>query len=208
MYYNNIYLVKLNDLLQYLEEYMTLLSILAIFSAILVIINKNPILSILFLICLFIVIAIYLILLGLNFIGISYLLVYVGAVSILFLFILMLIDIRLSEIQIESNTSLPLAIIISFSFYITAIQIIPSNYFDSIIGELYFIYNKFSINSLDTIIYYMLAPNWDNYLFELLHISNIGNVLYTNNFIWLILTSIILLLAMIGTIVITVKTEK
>ena len=50
---------------------------------ILVIISKNPIVSVLFLIGLFLCISCYLILTGLNFIGLSYLLVYIGAVSIL-----------------------------------------------------------------------------------------------------------------------------
>ena len=63
---------------------MTFTSILC---GIFVIISKNPIVSVLFLIGLFLNIAGYLMMLGMNFIGLSYLLVYVGAVSILFLFI-------------------------------------------------------------------------------------------------------------------------
>jgi NADH-ubiquinone oxidoreductase chain 6 len=46
---------------------------------------------------------------------------------------------------------------------------------------------------------------WDGYLAETSHISSIGNIMYTNYFLWLILTSVILLLAMVGTIVITLK---
>ena len=53
--------------------------------------------DILFLICLFFSIASYLMMLGLNFIGLSYLLVYVGAVSILFIFNLMLINVRITK---------------------------------------------------------------------------------------------------------------
>ena len=45
---------------------------------------RNPIVSVLFLIGLFLSISCYLIIIGINFIGLSYLLVYVGAVSILF----------------------------------------------------------------------------------------------------------------------------
>jgi NADH-ubiquinone oxidoreductase chain 6 len=112
---------------EYTANFLDLFSILSVFCAILVIINKNPIVSVLFLICLFVLISGYLILLGMNFIGISYLLVYIGAVSILFLFILMLINIRISEIQTETNNSLPLAIIISISFYIALYEIIPFN---------------------------------------------------------------------------------
>jgi len=60
---------------------LDLLYIIAILLGILVIISKNPIVSVLFLIGLFLCISAYLILIGLNFIGLSYLLVYVGAVT-------------------------------------------------------------------------------------------------------------------------------
>jgi NADH-ubiquinone oxidoreductase chain 6 len=92
---------------------------------ILVIISKNPIVSVLFLIGLFLSIASYLIILGLNFIGLSYLLVYVGAVSILFLFILMLINVRISELLSNTSNSIPLAILISISFIYPVYEILP-----------------------------------------------------------------------------------
>jgi len=96
---------------------LNLINILAVLSGILVIIAKNPILSVLFLIALFALIAIHLILSGLNFIGLSYLLVYIGAVSILFLFILMLINVRISELLADSINSIPLAILTGTFFY-------------------------------------------------------------------------------------------
>ena len=60
---------------------LDILYIIAILLGILVIVSKNPIVSVLFLIGLFLCIAAYLILTGLNFIGLSYLLVYIGAVK-------------------------------------------------------------------------------------------------------------------------------
>src|SRR5579871_5215570 len=87
----------------YNSEILDIICLFSILSAIFVIISKNPIVSVLFLIGLFGGISSYLIMLGLSFIGLSYLIVYIGAVSILFLFILMLINIRISELQ--SNTS-------------------------------------------------------------------------------------------------------
>ena len=93
-----------------------LINILAILSGIFVIITKNPILSVLFLIALFGSISGHLILSGLNFIGLSYLLVYIGAVSILFLFILMLINVRISELLTDSINSIPLAILMGILF--------------------------------------------------------------------------------------------
>lgn len=210
---NNLYIIIITHLQEYNLNFLSLFSILSIFCAILVIINKNPIVSVLFLICLFVLISGYLILLGMNFIGISYLLVYIGAVSILFLFILMLINIRISEIQTETNNSLPLAIIISISFYIAIYEIIPFN--SSALAIERNSYNtEFESNILDAIksigsfyddISYLVSNQWDSNLIEVIHITGIGNILYTNYFLWLILASIILLLAMVGTIIITIK---
>lgn len=91
---------------------LDIISLLAILSAIMIVITNNPIVSVLFLIALFVNISGYLMLVGINFIGLSYLLVYIGAVSILFLFVLMLINIRLSELQSHRNNSLPLGYIV------------------------------------------------------------------------------------------------
>jgi NADH-ubiquinone oxidoreductase chain 6 len=111
----------------YKDIFLDIASIFAILSGILVIVSKNPIVSILFLISLFLSISSYLILLGMNFIGISYLLVYIGAVSILFLFILMLINIRISELLSDTSNSIPLAIIIGISFNYPLYQILPND---------------------------------------------------------------------------------
>jgi NADH-ubiquinone oxidoreductase chain 6 len=106
-------------------EILDVITVLAIICGILVIICKNPILSVLFLIGLFLSIASYLLLLGLNFIGLSYILVYVGAVSILFLFILMLLNVRISELLGNTSNSIPLAIFITISFYYPIYPILP-----------------------------------------------------------------------------------
>ena len=109
----------------YKVEILDIISLAAILCGIRVIISKNPIVSVLFLIGLFLSISSYLIILGLNFIGLSYLLVYVGAVSILFLFILMLINVRISELLSNTSNSIPLAIIITISFNYPVYQILP-----------------------------------------------------------------------------------
>lgn len=175
-------------------ENLDILSVIAILSSILVIISKNPIISVLFLIALFFSIACYLMMLGLNFIGFSYLLVYVGAVSILFLFILMLINVRISELFNSSNKSIPLAIFVIISFIYTVYPILP--YKGNVFNTSFLDNNK---------VYYVTSPLWDGNLSESSHITSIGSIMYTNFSIWLILTSIILLLAMVGAILITIK---
>src|SRR6266536_2470126 len=84
---NSIYLIIETYTNGYIGEFLDILSLISIIFGLFILISKNPIVSVLFLIFLFSSVSIYLIMLGINFIGISYLLVYVGAVSILFIFI-------------------------------------------------------------------------------------------------------------------------
>src|SRR5438477_12957563 len=122
---NILYIVNETLTNGYRTEILDIFSITSILCGILVIISKNPIISVLFLIGLFLSIASYLIILGISFIGLSYLLVYVGAVSILFLFILMLINVRISELLNETSNSIPLAVIISVAFNYSLYEILP-----------------------------------------------------------------------------------
>lgn len=204
-------------------EGLDFVSIFAILSGISVIIIKNPVTSVLFLIGLFVCIAGYLSLLGLNFIGLAYLLVYVGAVSILFLFILMLINVRVSELTHNTNISVPLAVITGISFNYSVNEVLPdsivsfnnylgngSNTMQSYLSSLTEILNISGIDgaeleSNNKEVLYVTSQIWDNNLSESSHITSIGNIMYTSYSIWLILTSVILLLAMVGAIVITIK---
>lgn len=191
---------------------LNIISLASIVCGVLVIISKNPIVSVLFLIGLFLSIAGYLMMLGINFIGLSYLLVYVGAVSILFLFILMLINVRISELVTDNNNSLFLAIMIGIIFNLTLYKLLPSNstkdtYLNTIdsfttIGKAY---KSETVVPVKNDLLYVSSQVWDGALAETSHITSIGNVIYTAYPLWLILTSIILLLAMVGAIVITIK---
>ena|SRR6266705_286846 len=69
------------------------------------------IVSVLFLISLFLVIAVNLIFIGLHFLSLAYLLLYIGAIAILFLFTIMLLNIRVSELTSYYSNSFPLALI-------------------------------------------------------------------------------------------------
>lgn len=223
LYMNSLYILNETFTNGYRSEILDIISLAAILCGILVIISKNPIVSVLFLIGLFLSIASYLMILGLNFIGLSYLLVYVGAVSILFLFILMLINVRISELLSNTSNSIPLAIFITIAFNYPLYQILPysvasfnsytvdlnntlndiwyNNYSDSL--NKFFKLNGAELDNGE--ISFVTSKIWDGNLAETSHISSIGNIMYTSYSIWLILTSIILLLAMVGAIVITIK---
>lgn len=153
----------------------------------------------------FVLISGYLIFIGMNFIGLSYLLVYIGAVSILFLFILMLINVRISEIQTETSNSLPLAILISIIFYSILYEIIPFLSQSQSVTNKNYSDGAYNLINYDEKINYILSHQWETNLIEVLQITSIGNILYTSFFLWLILASVILLLAMVGAIIITIK---
>jgi len=219
---NKLYLINETYTNGYIPNILDIISIFAIFCAISVIINKNPIISVLFLIGLFASISCYLIILGLSFIGLSYLIVYIGAVSILFLFILMLINIRISELQSNTNNSIPLTIFIGISLSYSLFQLLPydiailNNFNSNINNDFY----NISLNKGDNNINYVFNTNkdnellfitskiWDGNLAESNHITTIGNIMYTNYNMWLIIASFILLLAMVGAIVITIKQKR
>ena len=198
---NNLILINENFTNGYRDEILNIFYLLIILCGIFIITMKNPIISVLFLIGLFSSIASYLILIGLSFIGLSYIIVYVGAVSILFLFILMLINIRISELQNNTSNSIPLILILIVIFCNPLLKLLP---FNTIIlnDNSSFIMNM-EINIKN--ILFVVSNVWDGYLTEFDHITSIGNIMYTNYNIWLIITSFILLLAMIGAIVITMK---
>ena len=204
----------------YRPEALNFLFFTSVFSAIFVIISKNPIVSVLFLIGLFLSIACYLLVLGLNFIGLSYLLVYVGAVSILFLFILMLINVRISELLNDASNTIPLALIIAVYFNYPIHEILPHNMsFNSLIkfapsnnvndySSLFAVDKNYSFLSDNANIAFVTSKLWDGNLAEATHITSIGNIMYTSYSLWLIITSVILLLAMVGAIVITIKQKN
>jgi NADH:ubiquinone oxidoreductase subunit 6 (subunit J)/NADH:ubiquinone oxidoreductase subunit 3 (subunit A) len=100
-----------------LELTKLILSIAAIFAGIAVITSKNPVISILNLIILYILVAFYLINIGLAYIGISYIIIYVGAIAILFLFIIMMIDIEVVPSTNTTRSTTPI-IVYLFAFFI------------------------------------------------------------------------------------------
>ena len=144
---------------------LNFLSIGTVLSGILTITAKNPVISVIYLIFTFVLAAGYLILIGIQFIGISYIIVYVGAIAVLFLFVIMMINIKLTDI-LETGTqytkNLPLAITIGSLFLYVFYSIIPFNFNN--VPSLLFASAKSQLNIL-------------NY-------HNIFNVSFSNTSLW------------------------
>lgn len=211
----NIFLLNDNITNGFSAGLPDIIYVLALLLAYCTIASKNPIVSVLYLIALFVNIASLLILVGYNFLGLSYILVYVGAISILFLFILMLINIRTSEITHNTRKDGPLTIGVGVSFIITVSQALPINLTEyTVFSEIAKTYvqsaieiDNESVKIMDLKQYMGFASSkgWDSSLVEATHITGIGNIMYTNYAIWLIVSSMILLTGMVGAIVITIK---
>lgn len=128
---------------------------------------KNPVISVLFLISVFINISGYLVLIGLSFLGISYLIVYVGAVTVLFLFVIIIFNLQVNDFtsgtftflctDSDSNNSNKLLAIINIfaaSFIYEVIFI-----FDSIqTSSLFSLDISVSFNQFNTFILYSFTP--------------------------------------------------
>ncbi|CAG7932787.1 unnamed protein product [Penicillium olsonii] len=139
---NNIFLLNDSITNGFRIEFVDTIYLVSTLLGLLTIVSRNPVVSVLFLIGLFVNVAGLLILIGYNFIGLAYILVYVGAVSILFLFILMLINIRVSELFTDTNNDLPLAILTVIIFYYIMGQVLPSNFTENSIVS--YLSNSFS----------------------------------------------------------------
>ena len=164
----------------------SLFSSFALISAIMVISLSNAVHSILFLIFLFCNVIGLLLLLGAEFLSLIFLVVYVGAIAVLFLFVIMMLNVKISNYFVmKYKIILPLGgliiMILIFQFLIT------------ING----IFVPFKNNFFREWIIWAAECNFYT------NIEILGSVLYTKYGFLFLLCSFILLVAMIGTIVLT-----
>ena len=196
--------------------FIDLLAFGALLSSVLVITSKNPVIAVIFLISVFVNAAGYLILLGIGFIGISYIIVYIGAITVLFLFVIMMINIKLTDILdagSQYTKNLPLALAIGSLFIYEFFTIIPFTFNDvSLISTLLNLLTNLNGLFLDSnfasfnIVFNAFNPvTADTTFANFLQVQAIGQSLYTIGAFWLIITSLILLLAMVAPIFISRK---
>jgi len=205
---------------------LDLIALLAILSSVLVITSKNPVVSVIFLISLFINTAIYLILLGIGFMGISYIIIYIGAITVLFLFVIMMVDIRLLdilELGNEYTKNLPLAVLVGSLFTFEIFSIIPFSssdvsFLNFAIDFIYYInefvnnFNFFSNgwNSASIFLpFFNILSEFPNFVINnFTQIATLGRGLYTYGAMWLIISSLILLLSMVSAIIISISEDE
>lgn len=193
---------------------LSLLAFASIFSSVLVITSKNPVVAVIYLISVFINAAGYLLILGVGFVGISYIILYVGAITVLFLFVLMSINIKLTDI-LEAGSqytkNIPLALSIGLLFTYELISIFPFSVNNVFILNLPVeLFNKLNqlflgnqTNFFATVYTTLNPTSVDTKITNILQIESLGQVLYTYGAIWLMICSIILLLSLAAPIFIS-----
>ena len=196
--------------------FIDLLAFGSLLSSVLVITSKNPVIAVIFLISVFVNAAGYLILLGIGFIGISYIIVYIGAIAVLFLFVIMMINIKLTYILdagSQYTKNLPLALAIGSLFIYEFFTILPFTLNDvslistvlNLLTNLNGLFLESNITTSDIVFNAINPVSPDTTFANFLQVQAIGQSLYTIGAFWLIITSLILLLAMVAPIFISRK---
>ena len=163
---------------------------LALVSGVMVIQARNPVHSVLFLILVFFNVAGLLILLGLDFFAMIFLVVYVGAIAVLFLFVVMMLNIKLAEINEKRLRYLPIGGLLGILFLFEIFLIVDNDLIPLVSHSSNFFLNTHFIQ-------------YSSLIESVTNIESVGLLLYTYYFYFFLLASLILLVAMIGAIVLT-----
>lgn len=160
-----------------LLEFIIIISTIAVISA------KNPVHSTLFLVLVFLNTAMLLISKGIDFLGIFIIIVYVGAIAILFLFVVMMLNIKLTEWGSEPP-----------------FKYLPIGFFFGLL----FLFIFYILSDSLYIPYFGFAFDWVNELkIKGNTLTHLGILLYTYYLPYLMISAIILLVAMVGVIILT-----
>ena len=161
-------------------------SLIAIVSAIMVTASKNTVHSVFFLILDFISISCLFIMIGAEFLGMIMLIVYVGAVAVLFLFVVMMLNVSLAEVKKGFSTHLPIGLLVSLIVFLEILVVIGGWKYKS-----------------DLVTTSSIVSNQ-----KITNTEAIGNLLYTDYIYLFQISGMILLVAMVGAIVLTFRKRK
>ena len=162
-------------------------SFIAVISAIMVTVSKNTVHSVFFLILDFISISSLFIMIGAEFLGMIMLIVYVGAVAVLFLFVVMMLNVaKQKNTWFKSSTNsahIPIGLLVSIIIFFEVIIVIGG---------------------------WKYKPELTNKIIvsDVTNTHSIGNVLYTDYIHLFQLSGMVLLVAMIGAIVLTFRKRE
>ena len=165
------------------------LCVLLVGSASMVIISKNPLHSVLFLVLSFLSASLLLFIFENEFLALFFLIIYLGAIAILFLFVVMMLDIKHRELQ-TSKQYFPIGVLVGVTVFF----------------EIYSAFSKiFTNNSNFSLMENRIYLNWYDNLDVLSDIYVFGQVFYTHYVLQILIAGLILYIAVIGVAFLTVR---
>ena len=165
-----------------------LFSAILLLSSLMVISTKNPVHSVLFLILAFLNAAGIFVILHSEFLAMILIIVYVGAVAVLFLFVVMMLDFKTSLEKDNILQYMPIGLLIGLVF-IAELVIVLIN-------------TRLDLSNIQ-----ILSNPLDNFS-DQSNTEAIGSILYTNYVLYFQLSGVILLVAMVGSIVLTLRDRE
>lgn len=151
-----------------------------------VIVIKNPIISLLSLVLTFALSSILFIYLGIDFLSLIVLMVYIGAIAVVFLFVIMMLNVKIVELRSTYLRYLPIGIFIIFFF---------------LLELFFFIYSQFYFSNISFYESNYSYLNWFNIIDFQGSIYLLGSIIYSLYSHIFIILALILFVAMIGCIV-------
>ena len=167
-------------------------------SAFMVIYSANPVHSVLFLILVFCGASGLLLLLEAEFLAMLFLVVYVGAIAVLFIFVVMMLNIKVHKMQEELLRFVPIGSFIALVFFLELFFLLGGDFLPQWSQRLWISGSKEMVQ----------APQWFQQMDGLTNLQCFGQLLYTHYFYYFLAAGLILLVALLGTIVLTLQTHR
>jgi NADH-quinone oxidoreductase subunit J len=155
---------------------------LAMLSSLMVILANNPVHSVFYLILVFVITSCIILMFNVEFIGMIFIIVYVGAIAVLFLFVVMMLNVRIVEKISSLVKYIPLGLMMGILLF-------------------YELFSNMEVYNVNFYNYF----EWTSFLDTKSTIFFIGEILYNYFILEFLLGGFILLVAMIGTIVLTLN---
>lgn len=166
-----------------------------VFSSIMVIVAQHPVFSLLFLVSSFIFSSFLLFLLECEFLALLFIVVYVGAIAILFLFAIMMLESKLINLSKNSIKYFPIGIIFSIFLLLPILNVVDTFFIDN-------------SESISTSFYVNNYQNWYDLVDSTNDVNVYGQILYSYFALQLLIAGLILLVILIGVVSLTNTYEK
>lgn len=170
-----------------------ILSLFLVINAIMVIVSQQPVFSLLFLVLSFIVASFMLFLLECEVLALLFIIIYVGAIAVLFLFAIMMLDFKLENLLKNTMKYLPVGFLFGFLILIPFLSQIK---------------NEFQNNDYANSFYFNKYQNWYDLIDSITDIEVYGQVLYSYFVLQFLIAGLILLVVLIGVVYLTNSYKK